>query len=241
MAKKRRHPGGRPRLATRSRRPTTRTGRQPIDHGTPELQRVKGILTLGRVDLPTDILAMLYSRGLVTQEAYTAGRVFSALVHITRACWGISDNGVAHLWRMVQLGEMAEQPGPIIATGHDAGGTYVEYARRRLEEMRSSLQRDNPGGAILQAVNTVCVDNLWEGWVKRILTKLVLAEPVHSRGQQSQFVDDLIAGLPPIVKLRQVAQQLLRGLARQRALAFRASGARASAAMAVRIGHRGQP
>jgi hypothetical protein len=64
---------------------------------------------------------------------------------------------------------------------------------------------------------------------------------MHRSGQPSQFIDDLIARLPPMVKLRQIAQQLPRGLVQQRGLTFRAPGARASAAMAVRIGHRGQP
>jgi hypothetical protein len=41
-----------------------------------------------------------------------------------------------------------------------------------------------------------------------------------------------------MVKLRQIAQQLLRGLAQQRGLTFRAPGVWAFAAMAVRIGHR---
>jgi hypothetical protein len=170
MAKQKR--GGRPRKANRARRPTTRAGRSPADRGTPELQRVKGILTPGRLDLPSDVLAMLFSRGFLSQEAYNAGRVFAALVRITRAGWGLSDEGVAHLWRMVQLGEMAEQPGPIVTNGHDAGGSYAEYARRRLAEMRSELQRRGEGERILTTVMVVCVDNRWEGWVKRILTKL---------------------------------------------------------------------
>jgi len=73
------------------------------------------------------------------------------------------------------------------------------------------------------------------------LATLVHAKPAHRRGQLSQFVDDLIAGLPPMVKLRQVAQQLLRGLTQQRVLAFRTPGPGTPTAMAVRIGHCGQP
>jgi hypothetical protein len=133
---------------------------------------LRHILNAGRVDLPTDVLAALFSRGFLTQEAYNAGRVFAALVRIARAGWGLSDTGVAHLWRMVQLGEMAEQPGPIVTNGHDAGGAYAEYARRRLAEMRSELQRRGENERILTTVMVVCVDNRWEGWVKRILTKL---------------------------------------------------------------------
>jgi len=70
---------------------------------------------------------------------------------------------------------------------------------------------------------------------------LVIPEPVHRRGQPSQLVDDRIVGLPPMVKLRQVAQQLLRGLTQQRVLAFRTPGPGTPTAMAVRIGHCGQP
>jgi len=72
------------------------------------------------------------------------------------------------------------------------------------------------------------------------LATLVLAESVHRRNQPLQFVDDRIVRLPAMVKLRQVAQQLLGSLAQQSASTFRAPGTRTPAAMVVRIGHRGQ-
>ena len=72
------------------------------------------------------------------------------------------------------------------------------------------------------------------------IAALVFSKPVHRGGQPSQLLHDLVGGLPRKPKVRQVAKQLLCGLAQQPALTFRAPGARPSAPMAVRAAHRRQ-
>jgi hypothetical protein len=56
------------------------------------------------------------------------------------------------------------------ANGHEAPA--VGRARQRLEDMRAELRRDDPSRAILQVVDTVCVDGVWVAWLKRIVTRL---------------------------------------------------------------------
>jgi hypothetical protein len=167
MAKRRR--GGRPRKANRARRPTTRVGRSPVDHGTEQSRRLRQALT-GRLDLPPEPLSVLYSRGFISQAQYDAGVAYSGLTRIVRSGWGLSDASVANLWRSLTSGEGLIVVAPGQANGHEATG--VIRARQRLEQMRVELMRGDPGGAILQAVTSICVDGDWTGWCKRILTKM---------------------------------------------------------------------
>jgi hypothetical protein len=189
---------GRPAKAGARRRQTTRTGRQaPPDYGTPELRALRSILTPGRIDLPTDSLAALFSRGFISQESYNTGRVFAALTRIVRSGWGLSDGGVQRLWRMVALGQILEpSPVAVITNGHDHGGAYADYARQRLEEMRRELQRRGEDERILVTVVHICVDGGWPAWCRRILTRLPeLPGDWRSLG-------DLKEGLERLVELR---------------------------------------
>jgi hypothetical protein len=140
MAKGRR---GRPKQAQARRRATTRNGRQaPPDHGTPELLALRRTLNVGRIDLPTDSLAALFSRGFVSQEAYNAGRVFAALTRIVRCGLGLHDASVERLWRMVTLGEMFEHVASAVVTfGTRPAGRGLRASRRE-----SANHREVPAG-----------------------------------------------------------------------------------------------
>jgi hypothetical protein len=166
MAKRR---GGRPRKLNRTRRPTTRAGRAPVDHGTEASRRLRQALT-GRLDLPPEPLSVLYSRGFISQPQYDAGLAYAGLTRVVRSGWGLQDCSVANLWRSLTSGEGLIVVAPGQANGHEAIG--VVRARSRLEDMRAALRRDDPGGAILQMVDSVVIDGVWTAWLKRIVTKL---------------------------------------------------------------------
>jgi hypothetical protein len=169
MAKKRRHPGGRPRKDGARYRATTRAGRSPVDHGTAEVRRLRQALT-GRLDLPAEPLSVLYSRGFLSQPQYDAGLAYSGLTRLVRSGWGLQDASVAGLWRAVVAGEGIVMVAPGQANGHEAPA--VGRARQRLADMRAELMRDDPSRAILQVVDTVCIDGVWTAWLKRIVSKL---------------------------------------------------------------------
>jgi hypothetical protein len=161
--------GGRPRKANRARRPTTRAGRSPADRGTEQLRRLRQALT-GRLDLPPEPLSVLYSRGFISQPQYDAGLAYAGLTRLVRSGWGLQDASVAGIWGAVTNGFGIVMVAPGAMNGHEAPA--VSRARQRLEEMRAELLRDDPSRAILQVVDTVCVDGVWVAWLKRIVTKM---------------------------------------------------------------------
>jgi hypothetical protein len=168
MAKKQRHPGGRPRKADRSR-----PNRPPRDLGPPEIQRLRAILNPGQPGLPADPLAALLARNFIDERSYNAGRYFSALVAISRRGWDLRDGSVAQLYRRMVAGIVGEDVGTIpipdspVPNGHDRSA--ADRAREWLREMRAELARDP---AILQVVTSIVIDGRWEGWCKRLLTRL---------------------------------------------------------------------
>jgi hypothetical protein len=166
MAKRR---GGRPRKALRRSRPTTRAGRSPVDHGTEQSRRLRQALT-GRLDLPPEPLSVLYSRGHIDQAQYDAAVAYSGLTRLVRSGWGLQDASVAGIWGAVTSGFGIVMVAPGAMNGHEAPA--VSRARSRLEDLRAELRRDDPGGAILQVVDTVCIDGVWTAWLKRIASRL---------------------------------------------------------------------
>jgi hypothetical protein len=138
------------------------------DHGTPELLALRRALT-GRIDLPPEPLAVLFSRGFLDQRQYDSALLYAGLTRAVRSGWGVADSSVTGLWRAVTCGEGLVVVAPGTANSQDAPA--VDRARRRLEEMRDELKRDDPGGAILRVVDTVAVDGVWVGWLQRLVTR----------------------------------------------------------------------
>jgi hypothetical protein len=124
----------------------------------------------GRLDVPAEPLSVLFSRGFISQAEYDSGLAYLGLVRLVRSGWGLQDASAAGIWKAVTtgLGGIMITPGQM--NGHEAPA--VSRARQRLEEMRVELRRDDPGGAILQAVTSICVDGMWTAWLKRLVTKM---------------------------------------------------------------------
>jgi hypothetical protein len=163
---------GRPRQAQARRRATTRVGRAPPpDLGTKEVRRLRQILN-GRIDLPADPLAVLYSRELIGEASYAAGRRFGALIAISRRGWNLQEASVNDLWRRMVAGTSGGVGIPVTSSSNPADDSIpssVDQLRRRLEGMRRELWRPREGGEMYFAVLGVCVDLAWPAWLKRIV------------------------------------------------------------------------
>ena len=95
---------GRPRQANARRRKTTRAGRAPEpDRGTVEIRQFRR-LAGGHLDTEITPLSLLFSRGLVDQQALDAGQKYAATVAIARFALGLPQDSVASLWRRLVAG-----------------------------------------------------------------------------------------------------------------------------------------
>jgi hypothetical protein len=163
MAKRR----GRPRKnGLRNRNGRLLRPREVPDLGPEQVQRLRQLLN-GRLDLPVTPLASLYSRGFLDAASYTAGCRFSALTAIARGGWGFQDGSVAQLYHRLLAGEGGEAF-VRVTNGHDH--CFADDCRALVAQMRCELQRQSEDGAVLSAVTSVCVDQAWLPWIKRILS-----------------------------------------------------------------------
>jgi hypothetical protein len=115
--------------------------------------------------LPADPLAVLYSRELISEGSYAAGRRFGALTAIARRGWNLQEASVNDLWRRLVAGTSSGFGIPV------SGGNnpVVDRLRQQLERMRRDLWRPGEQGEMYFAVMGVCVDLAWPAWLKRIV------------------------------------------------------------------------
>jgi hypothetical protein len=164
---------GRKRKLDAKRRQTTRLGRNPPDLGTAQIRRLKQILNPRMPGLPADPLAALYSRGLISEASYAAGRRFGALTTIARRGWQLQEASVSDLWRRMVSGTMGDISTPRALGSADPADdevpTTADQMRGRLARMREELWPPGEQGEIFFAVQAICVDLAWPSWLKRIV------------------------------------------------------------------------
>jgi hypothetical protein len=130
---------GRPRKAHAKRRTTTRVGRRtgadPRDEGTNELQARK-LLATTRPDLEASAIGVLYGRALIDARQYqTLSELTLALQRLARSCGGTG--GVEGLWQGIIAAMTRKSYAPVPEA--DGGFSLADAARRQLARALSRL------------------------------------------------------------------------------------------------------
>jgi hypothetical protein len=145
----------------------------PPDRGPREVRRLRQVTT-GRTDLEIDPLSLLFARDFIDEAAYLAGRKYSATVSIARYAMGLPQGSVSGLWARLVAGTDTPAYGQPLRS--DEAPDSCEGARLWVERMNAELQRRGETAEILQTVVSIAIDRRWEGWCKRVLTRLRTVE-----------------------------------------------------------------
>jgi hypothetical protein len=127
-------------------------------------------VTTGRADLEVDPLSLLFCHDFISQDAYLAGRKYSAMVSIARYAMGLPQGSVSGLWARLVAG--TDTPAYGTPLRNDEAPDSCEGARFRVERMNAELQRRGEDEAMRRVVVNVTVDRQWVGWVRRLLTRM---------------------------------------------------------------------